>query len=155
MINITIWQIFLCLPKVFYFFSFVLAFSTQLNQTKIFVIHSSFIRTNLWRMIKICPRVKKFVYVWRTNNCPSYVDKFFYTWTNFFTLGQIFLHLDKLFYTCHTFVLMKLLWKTKISPYSTKKPDKWKKHSVSIIVRTTVCGKMCPHLIWVVLSYLG
>ena len=32
----------------------------------------------------------------------------FHTWTNFFTLGQIFV-------TRHTFVLMKLLWRTKIS----------------------------------------
>ena len=39
--------------------------------------------------------------------------------------------------------------------YSTKKPDKWKKHSVSIFVLTTVFEKMCPHLIWDVLSYLS
>ena len=112
--------------------------------------------------------------------CPSYVDKFFRTWTKIFVRGQIFVRR-------HTFVFMKLLRRTKISPYkmrqntcnffkiwlsqkcpksidrgpkktivySTKKPDKWKKHSVSIFVLTTVFGKMCPHLIWVVLSYLG
>jgi len=39
--------------------------------------------------------------------------------------------------------------------HSTKKPDKWKKYSVSISVLTTVFEKMCPHLIWNFLSYLG
>ena len=39
--------------------------------------------------------------------------------------------------------------------YSTKKPHKWKKHSVSIFVLTTVFEKMCPHLIWDFLSYLS
>ena len=38
---------------------------------------------------------------------------------------------------------------------STKKPDKWKKHSVSIFVLTTVFEEMCPHLIWDFLSYLS
>ena len=37
----------------------------------------------------------------------------------------------------------------------TKKPDKWKKHSVLIIVLASVFEKMCPHLIWEFPSYLS
>ena len=53
--------------------------------------------------------------------------------------------------------MLKIYWlRSKITIiYSTKKPDKWKKHSVSIFVLTTVFEKMCPHLIWDVLSYLS
>ena len=36
----------------------------------------------------ICLRVKTIV-------CPSYVDKYFQTWTNFFTCGQIFIILGR------------------------------------------------------------
>ena len=53
--------------------------------------------------------------------------------------------------------MLKIYWlRPKITIiYSTKKPDKWKKHSVSIFVLTTVFEKMCPHLIWDFLSYLS
>ena len=53
--------------------------------------------------------------------------------------------------------MLKIYWlRPKITIiYSTKKPDKWKKHSVSIFVLTTVFEKMCPNLIWDVLSYLS
>ena len=45
--------------------------------------------------------------------CPSYVDKFFRTWTKIFVRGQIFVRR-------HTFVFMKLLRRTKISPYKMR-----------------------------------
>ena len=45
--------------------------------------------------------------------CPSYVDKFFRTWTKIFVRGQIFVRR-------HTFVFMKLLRRTKIFPYKMR-----------------------------------
>ena len=54
---------------------------------------------------------------------------------------------------------MTFFQKCSESQYSlskfTKKPDKWKKHSVLIIVLASVFEKMCPHLIWEFPSYLS
>ena len=36
-----------------------------------------------------------------------------------------------------------------------KKPEIWKKYSVSIFIHVTVFSKMFPHLIWYFQSYLG
>ena len=76
--------------------------------------------------------------------------------------GQNFPHIkwDKTLVIFSKFVFHKnaqnlLIEVQKTIVYSTKKPDKWKKHSVSIFVLTTVFEKMCPHLIWDVLSYLS
>ena len=102
------------------------------------------------------------------DNCLSFirrqifsnVDKFFHMWTNFYyticpyetTMKDKNFPIQNETTTCNFFKI----WLYKITiVYSTKKPDKWKKHSVSIFVLTTVFEKMCPHLIWDVLSYLS
>ena len=134
-------------------------------------------------MIKILHLLKMFVHVWRKNifsllkifvhvwrkNIFSLLKIFFpQTWTNIFSSSKMqnFFHfsLNKKFENwtfpikngLKHFTFSKFYFFRKILiAYSVKKPHKWKKHSVSIFVLTTVFEKMCPHLIWDFLSYLG
>ena len=129
---------------------------------EIFVLHSSFIRTSVWRLIKICPTTKNLSkYEGQTFVVRSWTN-FFRSWTNFFRSWTNFFRSWTNFCQTSHICLYETTTKDKncriflvTLPYSTKKPDKWKKHSVSIFVLTTVFEKMCPHLIWDVLSYLS
>ena len=88
---------------------------------------------NLSTCKKICLRMKDKQLSFIRRQIFLHVDKFFYTWTNFFTLGQTFLHLSH------------------ICPYETTMKDKNFPilHEKARQMKKTFCFNFCAyHCLW-------